>query len=92
MAKLTPKTTVQPEADNEPVTTLTPELSAANIEDLLADSLLESIDWQKVKHLMLQKAQSKFWAWISAAAPATDYSLSMEVDAIAISGSEVSDA
>jgi len=86
MAAKTAKTT---ELTPEPVTTSLTDLTSLNLEDLLADSLLESIDWSKVKALMIEKAQSKFWQWISAAAPAIPYALN-EVEAIAIGSSEAS--
>ena len=92
MAAKTPKTTLQPELTPE-LTNATSALSAAlNLEDMLADELLESIDWQAVKDLMISKAQTKFWAWISAAASNTDVNLALLPDAIAVGASEVSDA
>ena len=81
MAAKTAKTT---ELTPEPVTTSLTDLTSLNLEDLLADSLLESIDWSKVKALMIEKAQSKFWAWISSVSPASDVSLALLPDAIAI--------
>lgn len=92
MAAKPPKTSLQPITESEPTNTPLTDLTSLNLEDLLSDSLLESIDWSKVKTLMIEKAQSKFWAWITAAASNTDVSLALLPDAIAIGASEVSDA
>jgi hypothetical protein len=90
MAAIKQKTPLQPDLTSEPTDTPIPKIDTSEIENLLADSLLDSIDWQKVKTLMLQKAKAKFWTWISAAAPASDASLALLPDAIAIGASEVS--
>jgi len=91
MALKAPKTPLQPELTPE-LTNASVALSAAlNLEDLLADEILNGIDWQAVKVLMIEKAQQKFWQWISAAAPATPYALN-EIEAIAISGEVSRDA
>ena len=34
-----------------------------NIEDMIADQLLDDIDWQHVKTLMISKAPAKLFAW-----------------------------
>jgi len=91
MAVKPPKNTLQPELTPEPTNTSVALSAALNLEDLLADEILNGIDWQAVKSLMLQKAQAKFWAWISAAAPVSAYALN-EIEAIAISGEVSSDA
>jgi len=93
MALKPPKSNAQPLTDSEPVHNIhicgQTAIDIANIEDLLADSLLDSIDWQEVKALMIEKAKAKFWQWISAAAPVSDISLALQPDAIAIAASEV---
>ena len=86
MAIKPPKTSVQPESVHNCGQTA---ISTPDIENILADELLNSIDWQQVKTLMIQKAQTKFWQWISAAAPVSDISLALQPDAIAIAASEV---
>ena len=91
MAVKPPKTTPQPHTTAEPTNTPLARSAALNLEDLLADEILNGIDWQAVKVLMIEKAQQKFWQWISAAAPATPYALN-EIEAIAISGEVSSDA
>ena len=87
MAVKPPKTTVQPELTPEPTNTSVALSAALNLENLLADEILDGIDWSKVKALMIEKAQSKFWQWITAAAPATVYGLN-EIEVIAIGASE----
>ena len=89
MAVKPPKNTLQPITDSEPTNTSVALSAALNLEDLLADEILNGIDWQAVKALMISKAQAKFWAWISAAAPVSAYALN-EIEAIAIGSSEVS--
>lgn len=89
MAKVTPKTTTQTET--EPLTNGLSAEPVSNLEDMLADSLLEAIDWQAVKALMIGKAKTKFWQWVSSqVASGHDVSLALLPDAIAIGASEVS--
>ena len=90
MALKTPKTTVQTDTTAELTNTPLALSAALNLEDLLADELLNGIDWQAVKALMIEKAQTKFWQWISSAAPAIDVSLALQPEAIAVGSSEVS--
>jgi len=89
MAVKPPKTTVQPELTPEPTNASVARSAALNLENLLADEILDGIDWSKVKALMIEKAQAKFWAWITAAASNTDVSLALLPDAIAVGSSEV---
>ena len=35
-----------------------------NIEDMIADQLLDDIDWSRVRSAMLNKAKSKLFAWL----------------------------
>ena len=50
-------------------TTTPPDLvaqSAApdiNLEDAIADQLLDDIDWQKVKNALIRKAPARLFAW-----------------------------
>ena len=44
------------------------EQSAApdiNLEDAIADQLLDDIDWQKVRAAMLSKVKQRFFAWLT---------------------------
>lgn len=36
-----------------------------NLEDAIADELLDSIDWQKVKAAIIRKAPQKLFAWLT---------------------------
>ena len=36
-----------------------------NLEAAIADELLDSIDWQQVKTLMISKAKNRFFAWLT---------------------------
>jgi hypothetical protein len=35
-----------------------------NLEDAIADQLLDSIDWRKVRAALLKKAPAKLFAWL----------------------------
>ena len=51
-----------------PTPTESVEQSAApdiNLEDAIADQLLDDIDWQKVRAAMLSKAKQRFFAWLT---------------------------
>ena len=36
-----------------------------NLEEAIADELLNDIDWQKVRAAMMRKAKAKFFAWLA---------------------------
>lgn len=36
-----------------------------NIEDMIADQLLDDIDWSRVKSAMLTKVKQRFFAWLT---------------------------
>ena len=36
-----------------------------NLEDAIADDLLDAIDWQKVRAALLKKAPAKLFAWLT---------------------------
>lgn len=36
-----------------------------NIEDLIADQLLDDVDWSKVRAAIIRKAPQKFFAWLT---------------------------
>jgi hypothetical protein len=50
--------TTQPES-------LTPEAIAFDLEDQIADELLNNIDWAKVRSALLKKAPAKLFAWLT---------------------------
>lgn len=43
---------------------LTPEAIAFDLEDQIADELLNNIDWAKVRSALLKKAPAKLFAWL----------------------------
>ena len=36
-----------------------------NLEDAIADQLLDDIDWQKVRAAIIRKAPAKLFAWLT---------------------------
>ena len=51
------ETTTQPES-------LTSEAIAFDLEEQIADELLNNIDWAKVRSVILKKAPAKLFAWL----------------------------
>ena len=41
-----------------------PFITEINLEDAIADQLLDSIDWRKVRAALLKKAPAKLFAWL----------------------------
>lgn len=52
------ETTTQPES-------LTPDAIAFDLEEQIADELLNNIDWAKVRSALLKKAPAKLFAWLT---------------------------
>lgn len=42
-----------------------PLITDINLEDVIADQLLEDIDWSKVRSAILKKAPAKLFAWLT---------------------------
>lgn len=53
--------TSQPEYQTTPA----PMSTIVDIEDAIADELLNDIDWQKVRAALLRKAPAKLFAWLT---------------------------
>ncbi len=53
--------TTQPEYPN----TAAPLSTIVDIEGMIADELLNSVDWQQVKLALIEKAKAKFWQWVA---------------------------
>jgi hypothetical protein len=53
--------TTQPEYQGTPA----PLSTIVDIEGMIADELLNSVDWQQVKLTLIEKAKSKFWQWVA---------------------------
>ena len=63
MAVKSPKQAVeltQPEYQTTPA----PLFTNVDLEDAIADELLDSIDWSKVRSALLKKAPAKLFAWL----------------------------
>jgi hypothetical protein len=93
MAAKTQKQTVEPIVETKPdfsdsvddaFTAIGPGL---NIEDMIADQLLDSVDWSKVKQALLKKAPAKLFKWFQSQLLPTDGSpmITNEIEAMAIS-------
>ncbi|HBC43162.1 MAG TPA: hypothetical protein DCZ88_15075 [Pseudanabaena sp.] len=50
--------TIQPES-------ITPEVITFDLEEQIADQLLDDIDWQKVRAAIIRKAPAKLFAWLT---------------------------
>jgi len=64
MALKPQKQAVEP-TQPENQTTPAPMSTIVNIEDAIADELLDSVDWQKVKAAIIRKAPAKLFAWLT---------------------------
>lgn len=42
-----------------------PLITEINLEDAIADQLLDDIDWQKVRAAIIRKAPAKLFAWLT---------------------------
>ena len=71
MAAKSTKQSVEPITENKPAlnesiddafTAIAPDI---NIEDMIADQLLDDIDWQKVRAALIRKAPAKLFAWLT---------------------------
>ena len=51
----------QPEYQGTPA----PLFTNVDIENAIADELLDSVDWQKVKAAIIRKAPAKLFAWLT---------------------------
>ena len=51
------ETTTQPES-------LIPDAISFDLEEQIADELLDNIDWSKVRSALLKKAPAKLFAWL----------------------------
>jgi hypothetical protein len=63
-----------------------PFITDINLEDVIADQLLDSVDWQKVKQALLKKAPAKLFKWFQSQLLPTDGSpmITNEIEAMAI--------
>ena len=94
MALKTPKTVLQSDVATETTNMSSPITAfpdAQNIEGMIADQLLEDLDWAKVRSALIDRARQKFWVWLSSQLlPTEPHQIALnEIDAIAIGSSEV---
>ena len=94
MALKTSKTVLQSDVATETTNTPSPIAAfpdAQNIEGMIADQLLEDLDWAKVRSALIDRARQKFWVWLSSQLlPAEQNRIALtEIDAIAIGSVEV---
>ena len=61
MAVKSPKQAIEPIAPPE---TERPGTQAIDLEDAIAEELLNNIDWQKVRAALIRKAPAKLFAWL----------------------------
>ncbi len=61
-----------------------------NIEALIADEILDNLDWQKVRDTLIARARQRFWIWLSSQILPSEICTTAltEIDAIALSGSD----
>ena len=89
------ETTTQPEtvAQNAAPIAIN-EIAPTDIEALIADEILDNLDWQKVRESLIARAKQRFWVWLSSQilSNETCQVALTEIDAIAMSCSEVIDA
>jgi hypothetical protein len=78
------ETTTPPELVAESAASLITDI---NLEDAIADQLLDSVDWQKVKQALLKKAPARLFKWFQSQILPTDGSpmITNEIEAMAIS-------
>jgi len=88
MALKASKTTLQTDTTAEPITASVAHRAALDIENLIADELINDIDWAKVRSVLIDRARQKFWVWLSSQLlPTEPYQTALnEIEAIAISG------
>jgi hypothetical protein len=91
MATKPAKQPAPPELPN--VTDIVTNAIAPDIEDMIADQLLESVDWQKVKQALLKKAPAKLFKWFQSQILPTDGDriICTEVEAMALSEGKTND-
>ena len=89
------ETTTQPETVAQNAAPIaTNEIAPTDIEALIADEILDNLDWQKVRESLIARGRQRFWVWLSSQIlPSETCQVALtEIDAIAMSGSEVIDA
>ena len=83
MAVKPAKATTPPESVAQSAASL---ISEINLEDAIADQLLDDIDWQKVRAAIIRKAPAKLFAWFQSQILPLDSQpiITNEIEAMAI--------
>jgi len=70
---------------------VTNEIVPTDIEALIADEILDNLDWHKVRAALIDRARQKFWVWLSSQLlPVEPHQIALnEIEAIAIGASEI---
>ena len=63
--KNTSKQPVEPITEHKPELNDQVDAALVNLEDAIADELLDNIDWSKVRSALLKKAPAKLFAWLT---------------------------
>ena len=67
MAKLTSKQALEPSPAtvDDVARSAAPLIADIDLEEQIADQLLDSVDWAKVRSALLKKAPAKLFAWLT---------------------------
>jgi hypothetical protein len=57
------KTSKQATPPDQVAQSAAPQITDIDLEDAIADQLLDNIDWSKVKEALLKKAPARLFAW-----------------------------
>jgi hypothetical protein len=94
MAVKSPKQATQPDlVAQSAAPDIVTNMIAPDIEDMIADQLLDDIDWSKVRSALLKKAPSRLFKWLQAQLLPTDGDriICTEVEAMALSEGKTDD-
>ena len=88
MAVKAVKQSVEPTPPELVAQSTAPLITEINLEDAIADQLLDDIDWQKVRAALIRKAPAKLFKWLQSQILPSDGSVPIitnEIEAMAIS-------
>ena len=85
------KTTKQATQPDRVAQSAAPLITEINLEEAIADQLLDDIDWQKVRAAIIRKAPAKLFAWLTSG-DNTPINISQFPELSALPSSEGTDA
>ena len=85
------KTTKQATQPDLVAQSAAPLITEINLEEAIADQLLDDIDWQKVRAAIIRKAPAKLFAWLTSG-DNTPINISQFPELSALPSSEGTDA